>query len=113
MTGCLQVPSPYYNSHYVNLAQLQADPVPFKEKQNAILLVVSNCKTNSHRQDLMHSLQEHLQQQKSSLQLHSYGECDRNMGVKELQELAAIGVTKLGRRYKFCLVCADCVLTVC
>eukprot|EP00775_Hariotina_reticulata_P009874 gene9874-10032_t len=67
--SCAQVQAPYYTSQYANLAQLQADPVPFKEKLNAIL----------------------------------YGECARNMGEKELKELAAVGVTKLGRRYKFCL----------
>jgi len=86
--------------------------MPFKEKLNAILYISSNCKTNSHRQDLVPQPAAAAAAE-SSLQLHSYGECDRNMGVKELQELAAIGVTKLGRRYKFCLACADCVLTVC
>eukprot|EP00775_Hariotina_reticulata_P009873 gene9873-10031_t len=101
--SCAQVQAPYYNSHYVGLAQLQADPVPFKEKLNAILHISSNCKTNSHREDAVSSLQEQLQQQKSSLQLHSYGECARNMGEKELKELASLGVTKLSRRYKFCL----------
>jgi len=86
--------------------------VAFKDKLNAILYISSNCKTNSHRHEIVTSLKEQLQQQKSNLQLHSYGECGRSMGEKELQELSAIGVAKMGRRYKFCLVCADCVLTV-
>jgi len=88
--GRLQVQTTYYNSAYVPLAKLQAAPVPFSQKLNAIFYVNSNCKARSGRAQILRTLQQLIKQQNSTLQLHSYGGCDHNVGNASLAELAAV-----------------------
>eukprot|EP00775_Hariotina_reticulata_P003361 gene3361-3636_t len=101
--SCAQVQILYYNSEYQPLPQLQAAPLPVEKKLNAILYINSNCKPRSGRQQIMQGFQQLLDQQGSTVELHSYGLCDRNMGDKAIKILDKLGKVKLGRYYKFCL----------
>jgi hypothetical protein len=103
----------YYNSEYQPLPQLQAAPVPVGKKLNAILYINSNCKPLSGRQEIMKGLQRLLDQRGSTVELHSYGMCDRNMGNKAIQVLDKLGKIKLARYYKFCLVRLRCCIFGC
>jgi hypothetical protein len=97
----VQVQLSYY---YHPIKQLQTPPVPFKDKLDAILYVNSNCKDRSNRTRIMQDLQQLLQRSGSTIQLHSFGQCGRNVKDEDLMAFAEAGKIKYGRQYKFCVV---------
>lgn len=54
---------------------LQTKPVPFEDKQHAVVYINSNCGTSSGRAEIM----RHLMALNSSVPVHSLGRCDNNM----------------------------------
>jgi len=105
------VPVHYYGSFgegkYPSFRNIQKEPLPFEDKLDAIMAVVSNCNVTSGRQEILRGLQRAINETGSKLQLHNYGICDRNMPpekVKELDDLGGLAKSILGRKYKFCVV---------
>jgi len=67
--GCLQVETLYLDSRYMRLQKLQAAPIPFSQKLDAILYINSNCRAKSKRQLILRSLQDLIKQRASRLRL--------------------------------------------
>jgi len=89
-----------------DLAKLQTPALPFSEKLNAVLDITSNCKARSRRTDIVQALSKQLVQKNSAVKVHSFGDCNKNMGPEDQKALEAEGKAKYARRYKFCLVSA-------
>lgn len=121
--GCLQVWTPYWASmfrqpgmpphwsaHGTAEEQWAAfkSVVPFQEKRNAIVYLSNNCDAKSGRVQVLRELQQLLKDKNSSLQVHSYGQCDRNVDAAALNAFQAGShpndKVELFSHYKFCVV---------
>lgn len=93
------------------LAALQAPAAPFATKKNAVLYINSNCWTMNGRETIVRELMLAMNSSISSLKVHSYCACDRNMNQQEVEELDNLekkydrtAKTEIVRQYKFCVV---------
>eukprot|EP00775_Hariotina_reticulata_P004859 gene4859-5104_t len=107
---CSQVPVHYYGSfgegQYPAYRGIQKESLPFEEKLDAIMAVISNCNVSSGRQEIMRGLQKAINETGSKLQIHQYGSCDRNMPkdqVDEFNKAGGLAKSIWGRKYKFCV----------
>lgn len=114
----MQIWTPYI--HYFGVAQLgmlpstqkrldylQFPAVPFHQKLNAIFWASSNCgSTRNNRVAVVARLQKALAN--SSLELHSYGRCLRNMNefmvARTMGQNGAMNRIVASSKYKFCIV---------
>jgi hypothetical protein len=81
--------------------------VNFTEKLDAILDVTSSCEALNGRTDMIYNLQQLIKNRPNgTLELHSYGKCNRNVPEEEAKKLEPGPAAKiaLARKYKFCLV---------
>jgi hypothetical protein len=87
-------------------------PLPFAQKKTAIAYINSNCNPRNNRMRVMKELGALLKARNSSLEVHSYGACDNNMGAAASADLNEGFKHKkkidLFRQYKFCVVSATC-----
>jgi hypothetical protein len=112
----LQVHQLYYQNYMSgtqqqHLAEFQAPAAPFSAKKNAVLYINSNCWTKNGREKIMKELMLATKSSNSSIKVHSYGACDRNMNQQEMEELKNLekksgrsAKKDIARRYKFCVV---------
>jgi len=92
--AAVQVPFVYYSQSASGAAEqlltkLQTPPLPFASKLNAVLYINRNCWTVNGREKVMRGLRDVLKAANSSLQLHSFGSCDRNVNDSQLQQFKA------------------------
>lgn len=77
--SCAQVPHPYFDYVKDREPLLFRDPLPQPQKLAAVAYVNSNCDAANGRGAIMRRLIAAMAN--SSLPVHSYGQCDKNMQV--------------------------------
>jgi hypothetical protein len=115
----LQVWAPYLPIFYGDeLAKVTQRPLPYSNKQNAIIYINSNCGAQSGRHAVLTQLDQLLRSSNSSIRIHSYGGCsthdshaDHGPDAASLAEFRRASSkdrspTKLKYfgKYKFCVV---------